>query len=115
MAIAGTLEGNALLTVMASGDCGRKDILSTERYKLGLAYAGQQMQWLVLFDSQEPESPPQFLFPDSPNFLLDKSLEELESDLPSLVNWDCDDDRALIKVVNEMLMVYRKLQVHLNI
>jgi hypothetical protein len=107
----GTLEGNAFLTVMATGGYEKKDILSTERYKLGLVYAGQPLQWHVLFDLQEPESPPQFLFPTSPSFLQDLSLDELEMVVPSLVNWNSDDDRALVKVVNEMIMVYRTLQV----
>jgi Brain and reproductive organ-expressed protein (BRE) len=74
-------------------------------------YAGQQLQWHVLFDLQELESPPQFLFLTSPSFLQDLSLDELEMAVPSLVNWNCDDDRALVKVINEMIVVFRKLQV----
>jgi Brain and reproductive organ-expressed protein (BRE) len=112
LAISGTLDGNAFLTVLATGGHRPKDnILSTERYQLGLVYAGQPLQWHVLFDKQEPESPPQFLFLTSPSFLQDLDLDNLEALVPSLVNWNCDDDRALVKVVNEMLIVFRRMQV----
>jgi len=110
--VSGTFEGTVKFAMLPhSGHAMKGVAVSAERYMLDIPYAGQHLQWHVMFDAQEPDSPPQFLFPETPDFLQDMNLDELEAKLPSLANWDCDDADSLLKVVRELVIEYRSLQV----
>ncbi|KAH7971903.1 hypothetical protein HPB52_003668 [Rhipicephalus sanguineus] len=75
-----------------------------DRFKISLPYAGQTVTWEVIFQAHKPELPPDFIFDDT-SFL--PNIEEV----PSLCDWDSEDDQALTNVIQELLEQYRKHQV----
>uniref|UniRef100_A0A131YK15 BRISC and BRCA1-A complex member 2 n=1 Tax=Rhipicephalus appendiculatus TaxID=34631 RepID=A0A131YK15_RHIAP len=75
-----------------------------DRFKISLPYAGQTVTWEVIFQAHKPELPPDFIFDDT-SFL--PNIEEV----PSLCEWDSEDDHALTNVIQELLEQYRKHQV----
>ncbi|XP_057335370.1 BRISC and BRCA1-A complex member 2-like isoform X1 [Microplitis mediator] len=81
-----------------------------DRFSLLIPYADQMLNWKILFDQSNPELGPDFEFDDK-TFLTDPDLEELENNVPSLVNWDPRDPDSLIKVIMEFIVYYRKHQV----
>ncbi|XP_008545987.2 BRISC and BRCA1-A complex member 2 isoform X2 [Microplitis demolitor] len=81
-----------------------------DRFSLLIPYADQMLNWKILFDQSNPELGPDFEFDDK-TFLTDPDLEELENNVPSLVNWDPRDPDCLIKVIVEFIVYYRKHQV----
>lgn len=84
-----------------------------DRFKMVIPYAGHSITWDVILDSMDQLSPPDFLFND--DFMSDPpAMEEIEKSLPSLVNWDCSNDKALLQLINELLVMYKKYQVRLH-
>ncbi|XP_037575032.1 BRISC and BRCA1-A complex member 2 [Dermacentor silvarum] len=75
-----------------------------DRFKISLPYAGQTVTWEVIFQAHKPDLPPDFIFDDT-SFL--PNIEEV----PSLCDWDSEDDEALTNVIQELLEQYRKHQV----
>ncbi|KAK8780054.1 hypothetical protein V5799_018605 [Amblyomma americanum] len=75
-----------------------------DRFKISLPYAGQAITWEVIFQAHRPELPPDFIFDDT---AFQPNIEEL----PSLCDWNSEDDQALTNVVQELLEQYRKHQV----
>lgn len=75
-----------------------------DRFKISLPYAGQTVTWEVIFQAHKPELPPDFIFDDT-SFV--PNIEEV----PSLCEWDSEDDQALTNVIQELLEQYRKHQV----
>ncbi|KAG8034154.1 hypothetical protein G9C98_001238 [Cotesia typhae] len=67
-----------------------KNNSETDRFKFSIPYADQMLSWMVLFDQSHPELGPDFEFDDK-TFLCDPNLEELENNVPSLVNWNPSD------------------------
>ncbi|KAH0552410.1 BRISC and BRCA1-A complex member 2-like isoform X2 [Cotesia glomerata] len=82
----------------------------TDRFRLSIPYADQMLSWMVLFDQSHPELGPDFEFDDK-TFLCNPDLEELENNVPSLVNWNPCDPDCLVKVIMEFVIYYRKYQV----
>nr|XP_037274257.1 LOW QUALITY PROTEIN: BRISC and BRCA1-A complex member 2-like [Rhipicephalus microplus] len=74
-----------------------------DRFKISLPYAGQTVTWEVIFQAHKPELPPDFIFDDT-SFV--PNIEEV----PSLCEWDSEDDQALTNVIQELLEQYRKHQ-----
>lgn len=75
-----------------------------DRFKVSLPYGGQTVTWEVIFNAHRPEFPPDFIFDDA-------SFQPDIEELPSLCDWDYEDDSALTKVIQELLEQYRKHQV----
>ncbi|CAD6233995.1 GSCOCG00007458001-RA-CDS [Cotesia congregata] len=82
----------------------------SDRFRLSIPYADQMLSWMVLFDQSHPELGPDFEFDDK-TFLCNPDLEELENNVPSLVNWNPSDPDCLVKVIMEFVIYYRKYQV----
>nr|XP_050854993.1 BRISC and BRCA1-A complex member 2-like [Vespula vulgaris]XP_050854994.1 BRISC and BRCA1-A complex member 2-like [Vespula vulgaris]XP_050854996.1 BRISC and BRCA1-A complex member 2-like [Vespula vulgaris] len=83
-----------------------------DSFKLSIPYAGQNLVWNVLFDSQYPELGPDFIFSDE-TFLMDPDIENLSRYVPSLAKWDYKNNNALLKVIVELLSYYKEHQVQL--
>jgi hypothetical protein len=66
-----------------------------------------------VFNSILPHFPPDFRFDDD-TFLSDPAVELIEENVPSLANWDCQDSKSLLHVICELLALYRKYQVSVN-
>lgn len=95
---------------MLVGCSSSKNNSETDRFKFSIPYADQMLSWMVLFDQSHPELGPDFEFDDK-TFLCDPNLEELENNVPSLVNWNPSDPDCLVKVIMEFVIYYRKYQV----
>ncbi|XP_064484121.1 BRISC and BRCA1-A complex member 2-like [Ornithodoros turicata] len=81
---------------------GSKQLL--DRFKISVPYGGQTLMWEVIFQAHRADWPPDFIF-DDVLFLPDIA------EIPSLLNWNHSDEKALIPVLNELLDLYRKFQV----
>ncbi|XP_063227327.1 BRISC and BRCA1-A complex member 2-like [Bacillus rossius redtenbacheri] len=90
---------------------GTESAMRGDRFQLLVPYAGDRLVWNVIFDATNPEYPPDFGFDDS--FLADPDVGVLEEAVPSLANWDGRDPKALLRVVGELLSLYRKFQISL--
>ncbi|KAG8231629.1 hypothetical protein J437_LFUL011470 [Ladona fulva] len=86
------------------GPCG-------DRFKLIIPFAGQQITWNVVLDALNPHFPPDFAF-DDPSFLACPEPDFLEEHVPSLLNWNSENPKALLMVVEELLDLYRKHQIN---
>lgn len=86
----------------ANGDC----------FKLSIPYAKQNLDWNVLFNSLCPEMGPDFIFNDE-SFFSDIDIDKLQSDVPSLANWNANDKDALLNVLTELLSCYKQHQIEL--
>lgn len=86
----------------------------SDRFKLIIPFAGQSITWEVVFNSVLPHSPPDFFFDDD-TFLSDPEVAVIEENVPSLANWDCHDSKSLLRVICELLALYRKHQVSIII
>ncbi|XP_011702685.1 PREDICTED: BRCA1-A complex subunit BRE-like [Wasmannia auropunctata] len=93
----------------ASSSCDKN---KNDCFKLAIPYAGENLVWNVLFDSQCPEMGPDFIFNDQ-NFLMDPDIDILSTWVPSLVKWNPHDTDALLNVLNELLLYYKEHQIQL--
>ncbi|XP_033735949.1 BRISC and BRCA1-A complex member 2-like [Pecten maximus] len=78
-----------------------------DRFQVLLPFAGQTLQWDVIFDCNYPQDPPDFIFAAD-----DSDFCPHEEDVKSLVNWDSNDPNSLLNVLNELLTLYREHQQH---
>lgn len=78
----------------------------SDQFTLVLPYAGKSLRWEVLFDSSAPWFAPDFRFDDE-GFLANTDDDFFNQLVPSLVNWDDTDPRALSKVISELMSAYR--------
>lgn len=92
-----------------SSSCGKT---KGDIFRLSIPYAGQNLIWNVLFDSQYPELGPDFIFGDE-TFLVDPNIESISTNVPSLAKWDYKNDNALLRVIIELLSYYKDHQVQL--
>ncbi|XP_059471059.1 BRISC and BRCA1-A complex member 2-like isoform X2 [Neocloeon triangulifer] len=116
----GTFDGNIQVSTLPHSRNFMEGLaFGSDRFLLQIPYAGDCLEWHVLFDNQEPESPPQFIFNRSSDdryerldsgFLEDFSVDQLEEILPSLANWDSDNEDALAEVIQELLIAFRRYQ-----
>ncbi|XP_052769437.1 BRISC and BRCA1-A complex member 2-like [Mya arenaria] len=74
-----------------------------DRFKVTIPFAGQTLTWEVLFDEQNPEDPPDFIFGS------DEFFPNIDR-LPSLVDWDFSEPASLTHVINELVIEYRRYQ-----
>lgn len=86
----GICSGNLKIDDVQSGrrtieesDCG-------DRFKLIIPYAGQSITWEIVFNSVLLHFPPDFCFDDD-TFLSDPEVGIIEENVPSLANWDSQD------------------------
>ncbi|KAG6802092.1 BRISC and BRCA1-A complex member 2 [Apis mellifera caucasica] len=92
-----------------SSSCGKEQ---GDRFKLSIPYAKQNLVWNVFFDSQCPEMGPDFIFNDN-TFLADIDVDTLSVKVPSLANWNPNDENALLNVLKELLLCYKEHQIQL--
>jgi len=110
----GICAGNLKIDAVQSGKPTIEASNYVDRFKLIIPYAGQSVTWEVVFDSVLPHFPPDFLFDDD-TFLSDPEVKLIEENVPSLANWDCEDAKSLLHVICELLALYRKYQVSINV
>lgn len=80
-----------------------------DRFKLKIPITNQTMIWEIIFNCSYPNCPPDFELNDIDFFYsLSANIEEL---LPSLNQWDCKNDKALINVITELRSAYLNYQV----
>lgn len=93
------------IRIVSSGHGGPRDGTKQllDRFKITIPYGGQTVTWEVLFQAHRPDCPPDFIF-DDPSFLPD--IDEI----PALLDWDVNNENALVPVISEMLDLYRKYQ-----
>lgn len=108
----GICAGNLKIDDVQSGRPTIETSNCGDRFKLIIPYAGQSITWEVVFNSVLPHFPPDFRFDDD-TFLSDPEVELIEENVPSLANWDCQDSKSLLRVICELLALYRKYQVSL--
>jgi len=110
----GICAGNLKIDNVQSGRPTIETSNCGDRFKLIIPYAGQSVTWEVVFNSVLPHFPPDFHFDDD-TFLSDPEIELIEETVPSLANWDCQDSKSLLNVICELLALYRKYQVSINV
>lgn len=85
--------------------------LNNYHFIIKIPYAGKQLKWEVIFDPEDFYFAPDFEFNDD-QFLNSPDYEMIASNVPSLVNWNLKDPKALSQVLNEFISLYKKLQVN---
>ncbi|KAL3873174.1 hypothetical protein ACJMK2_036322 [Sinanodonta woodiana] len=79
-----------------------------DRFQVLIPYAGVTLTWEVLFDCNQPDEPPDFIFaPEDSNFF------PRLGDLPGLVCWNHKDPNSLVRVLKELLDQYKIYQENL--
>lgn len=68
------------------------------------------MKWEILFDPEDFDFAPDFDFNDE-HFLDDPDYDIIKNNIPSLVNWNLKNPKILTQVLNEFILLYKKLQV----
>lgn len=102
----GICAGNVRIKDIQSGFYSLQKKPCGDRFKLVIPYAGVSVTWEIVFFGNTPHFPPDFLFDDR-SFAPD--LESIES----LNTWKSDDSKSLLRVVQELMELYRKHQVSL--
>jgi BRCA1-A complex subunit BRE len=73
-----------------------------DRFRLQLVYAGQTLCWEVIFNSNYPSEPPDFIF------LSDENMFQPDiADLKTLCSWNATDTTSLLKAVCELFDCYK--------
>lgn len=103
-------ETNVVISDVQTGLAEEKNGPCGDRFKLVIPFAGQQISWNVVLDALNPHFPPDFCF-DDPSFLACPKPEFLEEHVPSLLNWNHENPKALLQVIEELLNLYKKHQV----
>lgn len=81
----------------------------SDHFSVEIPYAGKFLKWDVLFNDEDYNFAPDFVFSDQ--FLADPDIDVIETHIPSLANWDVNDPNSLQKVLQEILLLYKKYQV----
>lgn len=92
----------------------KKKCMVDDRIKLKIPFAGQYLSWEVVFNCSLPHYPPDFDLNDE-SFLSSISIDAMEENVPSLLNWDFSDNKALFNVISELRVLYLKYQVSFNL
>lgn len=79
---------------------------------LSIPYAGQFLQWEVIFNNDDLTFAPDFNFIND-NFLEELDLEMISKSVPSWVSWDYNNVNALGDVVLELIELYKRFQIGL--
>ncbi|XP_058810513.1 BRISC and BRCA1-A complex member 2-like [Phymastichus coffea] len=80
--------------------------------KFIIAYAGESITWEMNFDAQYPDLGPDLILRKE-DFWHDEKMEELISNIPSLVKWHSLNDVLLYEIVNNLLYLLEKYEVKL--
>lgn len=80
------------------------------QFLLKVPYAGRLLEWEIIFNEEDYRFAPDFDFRDE-YFFADPSLEILVNNIPTLAKWDLQDPKALITVLREFIVFYRRIQV----
>lgn len=81
-----------------------------DHFNVSVPYAGEMLNWTVMFDSNCPEMGPDFEFHND-SFMADPDADTIEKHIPSLANWNPLDSDCLLKVLGELAMCYKQYQV----
>lgn len=79
-------------------------------FLIKVPYAGKRLKWEIIFDPEDFDFAPDFDFNDD-NFLENPDHNIIEDNVPSLLNWNLTDPKILSQVLNEFLLLYKKIQV----
>ncbi|GBP42012.1 hypothetical protein EVAR_95011_1 [Eumeta japonica] len=80
------------------------------QFRLVLPYCSRKLKWEIIFDHSAPWFAPDFRFDDE-SFLNDINDDFVETHLPSLAYWEKNNPKALVKVVSELINVYKMHQI----
>lgn len=86
---------------------GNGDISKLDRFTLTFPYGGLYLKWEVIFNINYPHQPPDFIF-----------LSEAQSfhpdihNLKSLTTWDPRDEDSLLRLMREMVVEFKQLQLN---
>lgn len=109
----GVCAGEVDLIEVASGrptlEQSQKSCIN-DRFKLLIPLAGQYLSWEVVFNCCMPEYPPDFDVNDDA-FLSTMTVDTLQELVPSMLNWDKNNNKSLLKVILELRSAYNKFQV----
>lgn len=79
---------------------------------LSIPYAGQFLQWEIIFNSDDLTFAPDFIFVND-NFLEELDLEVISKSVPSWISWDYNNVDALCDVILELIELYKHFQIDL--
>lgn len=79
-------------------------------FQIKIPYAGKFLKWDIIFDPEDFYFTPDFDFNDD-DFLPDPDFRMIANCVPSLKDWNLKNPKALAQVLNEFLMLYKKIQV----
>ncbi|XP_063974823.1 BRISC and BRCA1-A complex member 2-like [Diachasmimorpha longicaudata] len=81
-----------------------------DRFSISIPYANQKLEWVIMFNSICPDEGPDFEFSDK-SFLADPASQILEEFVPSLYRWNHLEPDALLRVLTELVMHYKRHQI----
>lgn len=85
------------------------DLSQGTNFVVCIPFAGKILNWEIIFNDEDLSLAPDFDFIDD-EFLLDPDIDVIETDVPSLANWDIEDSKGLVAVIKEFLVLYKKYQ-----
>lgn len=82
------------------------------RFTLSIPFAGNFLDWDVIFSNDNLNFAPDFDFGDD-RFIGNFNSETIIEHVPSLANWNPDDPKFLLKVLKQLIELYKKYQIKL--
>lgn len=76
-----------------------------DRFRLSIPYGGTTLKWQILFNSEEPHLPPDFIFG-----INEQDFEPDLEEIPSLQDWNPENPCMLTAVVKEIITQYKQHQ-----
>ncbi|XP_030761448.1 BRISC and BRCA1-A complex member 2-like [Sitophilus oryzae] len=73
-------------------------------------YAGKSLNWEIIFDPEDIRELPDFDFNDY-SFLPEPDVNYIADNIPSWDKWDLTNSRAMLNILNEFLVMYKRAQV----
>lgn len=80
-----------------------------DRFVIGIPYGGKVIKWEVIFNAEDYTIGPDFVFGEE--FLEDPDIDVIEKNIPSLCNWDANNSKSLLNVLQEFLSLYKTYHV----
>lgn len=80
-------------------------------FNLKIPFAGHKLNWDLRFTPEDISFAPELKFNDE-NFYLSANMDAVVENVPSLINWDVNNPKALLSVLREYFGLYKKQQVN---